>query len=153
MREIYLTQGYVALVDDADFGAVNAFKWCASKIRRGVYASRKINGAVQYLHHFLMGATQIDHEDGDGLNNCRDNLRPATNQQNQRGFKHKRAGASSEYRGVSWDTRDKKFKAGITINGKGKYLGSFINEEDAARAYDAAARVFFGEFASTNFPT
>jgi hypothetical protein len=59
---------------------------------------------------------------------------------------------SSRYKGVSWHKRDKKFYAAIKLNGRPKHLGAFIDEREAARAYDAAAREHFGDFAVCNFP-
>lgn len=158
MKTIPLTQGKVALVDDADYEAVSQFKWCALKIGRRFYAVRNVRRpdgkiANQYMHRFLMpGAPEVDHRDGDGLNNQRNNLRPATSQQNHQGFKSKAAGKTSKFRGVSWRKERQKWRGHIQVDGKFVHLGSFKNEEDAARAYDAAARKYFGEFASPNFP-
>lgn len=123
MKIIPLSQGQVALVDDADFEAVNAFKWCAFKRRKGFHAARKVrradgSWATQYLHQFLLpGIPQIDHKDGNGLNNQRQNLRPATAIQNRQGFRSKSVGATSAYRGVSWYSRDKVWEAQISNGG------------------------------------
>jgi HNH endonuclease len=158
VKTIPLTQGKVALVDDADYEVVSKFKWYALKSRHTFYAVRnfpKGNGkqGLIRLHRFLLpGHPEIDHRDGDGLNNQRENLRPATRSQNEWGACHKRRGVSSVYRGVSWYSRDKKWLSYIHVSGKGKHLGYFLSEEDAARAYDTAARKYFGEFASPNFP-
>lgn len=157
MRLIPLTQGKFAMVDDADFDAVNAHKWCAHKIGRRFYAMRAIRKPdgtkwIQHLHTFLLpDAGRVDHRDGDGLNNQRYNLRPATYTQNARGFKRKRARATSQYRGVSWHKKLRKWEACIMVNKKVP-LGYFHDETDAAHAYDAAAVFYFGEWASTNFP-
>lgn len=158
MKTIPLTQGQVALVDDADYEAVSQFKWCAMKNRRGFYAGRgvyKTNGkhTVQYLHQFLLpGVSRIDHRDGNGLNNRRHNLRPATNQQNLQGARRKKIGATSRFRGVSWFSQYSKWQASIKVNGKPIHLGYHEVEAKAAKAYDVAARKYCGDFASPNFP-
>lgn len=159
MKTIPLTQGKVALVDDADYAAVSQFKWCAMKIGRRFYAVRNVrrpDGKVanQYMHRFLMpGAAEVDHINGDGLNNSRENnLRSVTTRQNRQAFKRKAAGKTSKFRGVSWRKERGKWRAHIQVYGKFVHLGTFSNEIDAARAYDAAALKYFGEFAHLNFP-
>lgn len=155
MKTIPLTQGLVALVDDADFEAVNAFNWCADRRDRRWYASRKIKGTnkQQYLHRFLLPESpRVDHRDGDGLNNQRKNLRPATRSQNMQGFQRKPRGTSSIYRGVTWSTKRNKWVAQIGFDGKGHFLGHFNVEADAARARDIASLKFFGKDAGLNFP-
>lgn len=158
MKLIPLSQGLFTMIDDADFESVSAFKWCAYKDKQRFIAGRGIKKpdgsyTTLLLHRFLMpGVPQIDHEDGNGLNNQRYNIRPATSRQNNQGFKRKRARATSVYRGVSWNSGKRKWEANIQANGRQIYLGCFVSETDAAREYDAAARTFFGAFASPNFP-
>ncbi len=86
------------------------------------------------------------------MNNRRDNLRPANSSQNgsNRG---KQRDNKSGYKGVCWSTKDKRWRATIKLNRKGIYLGNFLTAEEAARAYDAAAREMHGEFACLNFPS
>lgn len=158
MKLVPLTRGKFAMVDDADFEAVSQFKWQAVKRGRCFYAARcvrKPDGkwTIQYMHRFLMpGIAQIDHRDGNGLNNQRKNIRPATTQQNFWAFKRKQAGATSKFRGVSWEKKRLKWEAQIRVDGKNIFLGYFTAGEDAARAFDAAARKYRGEFAHLNFP-
>jgi len=158
MKEIPLTQGKVALVDDADYEAVGQFKWCAKKVNNTFYAVHSLsvgNGRQRTirLHRLIMpGHPEIDHRDGDGLNNQRENLRPATHIQNMWGHRRKKAGVSSVYRGVSWHSQAKKWRSDLKLGGKTIYLGCFFSEIEAAKAYDVAARKYFGEFACPNFP-
>lgn len=162
MAQIKLSQGKIALVDDIDFERLNRWKWCARKCqfknRTVWYAMRTdyINGKLQqrtvYLHKEVaktMGLKEVDHRDGDGLNNQRQNLRPVTRQQNMHnGFK--RSGCSSMFKGVSWDKESEKWRASIRVNKKLRHLGFFADERDAAGVYNKAAIQFFGEFARPN---
>lgn len=96
----------------------------------------------------------VDHIDGKGLNNARDNMRVATHSQNHankpkpRNIKNTK---TSQYKGVSWDTTTGKWFVLVACQGKQYFVGRFINEIDAANAYDDKARELFGEFAKTNF--
>jgi AP2 domain len=166
-KTIELTQGYVAIVDAADYDRVMKFKWCATEDRRedgsirNVYAQRRFrtpegNRAIQYLHRFILGVTsnqvQVDHINSDGLDNRqRTNLRVCSPSQNQHN-KRKMHGASSRFKGVSFIKWAAKWRAQIRLNYKHKHIGYFTTETDAAIAYDAAARKYFGEFALCNFP-
>jgi hypothetical protein len=155
MKEIKLTQGFVALVDDEDFERVNAYKWQVLIGRSNVYArhTSSIDRKDILMHRFILGVTdkasKVDHEDHYGLNNQRYNLRSATNQEN---CFNQRASSdnTSGYKGVCWKKGRNKWVAMIRLNGKLLHLGYFISIEDAARAYDTASVKYFGEFAFTN---
>ena len=144
MREIPLTQGKIALVDDEDFERVNQFKWYAQKTtRRTWYAARHtpcISGkrSIVYLHGYILDPPNgmvIDHINGDGLNNQRGNMRIVTQRQNLQNRHHPK---SSIYVGVYWNKKSRKWQAQIQIKGKIKYLGLFDNEIAAAEAYTSA---------------
>jgi len=158
-KEIQLTQGYVTLVDDEDYEWLTQWKWRALKSRNDWYAVRTITRWLGkreaiYMHRAIMDAPDkmdIDHRDGNGLNNQRDNLRVCTTAQNAMN-QSKHADNTSGFKGVCWDKQNGKWKARIQVNGTNQHLGHFPTAEDAARAYDAASIEYHGEFAWLNFP-
>lgn len=153
MREIQLTQGKVAIVDDEDFESLNQFKWCAFKHRNTYYAARNIIVGDRWktllMHREIMEATkgvQVDHRNGDGLFNCKKNLRHCTNQENQRN-RHSQKNNKLHIKGVRWCKSASKFKSQIGIGGKTIHLGYFNVLGDADSAYRIAEEKYFGEFA------
>jgi hypothetical protein len=154
-------RGRVALVDDADYDLVMQYRWNvwepAPKPGRrpeGPYAitNIRVDGrqrAVR-MHKFLTGWPLTDHQDHNGLNNQRSNLRPATWGENARNARP-RLGCSSQYKGVSRAPRD-LWVAYIDLDGSRRDLGYFASELEAAYAYDAAARELHGKFACPNLP-
>lgn len=153
-----LSQGRVAVVDFEDFEKIRGIKWYALKNGRCFYACGNIRVGGKRtkisLHRVITGCPpdrEVNHINGDGLDNRQENLQICTTQQNQFALIRKKKDASSSYRGVSWFTRNRCWRAAIKHNGKVIYLGRFDNEEDAARAYDVKARELFGEFACPNF--
>ena len=114
--------------------------------------SYRAHRIVFALSHGYWPAGEIDHIDGDPSNNKPANLREASRKENMRN-RMSRRDSSSVYCGVSWITRDKRWRAACTNpSGKKVHLGQFTDEIEAARAYDAAAREWHGEYAATNFP-
>jgi hypothetical protein len=154
---VTLTQGRVALVDRADLETIAAHRWYAGRDRRTFYAQRIIHlhdgsRTTIRMHRFLMpDAEEVDHVNGDGLDNRRANLRVASRSDNKRN-ERKRLDNTSGFKGVHWDSGHMRWRAKIMVDGKNIRLGRFHLLEEAARAYDAAARVHFGTFAALNFP-
>ena len=107
------------------------------------------------MHRMILGVTDsslhVDHRDHNGLNNTRSNIRVGTPRQNSYNQRPKRGG-SSQFKGVSLNKARSRWVAFIRIDGRNTQLGYFQDEEDAARAYDEAARKHHGEFAYLNFP-
>jgi hypothetical protein len=153
--------GRVALVDDADYELVAQYHWNIMERKlegqrtRGPYAITWVykDGGRHLLsmHQLITGWPLTDHEDHDGLNNQRYNLRDATKRQNNQNSRS-RLGSSSQYKGVYWNKKQQGWVAAIGHHGKTKWLGTFDAEKDAALAYDVAARELFGEFAVLNLP-
>jgi len=140
MKTIQLTQGKVALVDDED----------VYYARRGVKINTKWTS--ESMHRQIMNHPEgmaVDHKDGNGLNNQRDNLRVCTDAQNTRNQK-KSKNRSSKYLGVSWCVRDGLWQTHIWINGKNKRLGNFETELEGAIIYNIASRKYFGEYSRPN---
>ena len=157
MKKIALTQGQFALVDDDMFEELNKFKWHADKNYNTFYAVRNEGKSPHQkkirMHRLIMGVTdgkiQIDHKYGNGLDNRKKNLRICTNSENQINKKSK-IGGTSKYKGVSWKTLNNKWNSKIGINGGTIQIGLFINEIEAAKAYNLKATELFGEFARLN---
>lgn len=156
MKEIPLTQGKVAVVDDEDFDLVSQRKWRTQRSadgRRFYVVSGKGKHTVR-MHRLVMGVESelyVDHRDSNGLNNCKDNLRLATNSQNQAN-RGRPSNNASGYKGVHWCKRQNRWVARIMRDGERIVLGEFSSKEEAARAYDAKAKELFGEFAKLNLP-
>jgi hypothetical protein len=159
VKEVPLTRGYVALVDDEDYPIAAAHKWYARDGGgQAVYARTNVRlpdgrTTTVDLHRLIVQAapgTEWDHVNGIGTDCRRSNLRPCTHQQNH-GNRPAQAG-TSRYRGVSFRRRRGLWGASIGFDGRSRWLGYFRSEEEAARAYDAAARHYFGAFARLNFP-
>lgn len=153
MKEIKLTQGKVAFVDDADFDYLNQFKWCLFSQKKG-YAIRRDGKTNKFMHRELMGdlnGFEVDHIDRNTLNNTRKNLRHATHSEN---MQNRRTHGVAKYHGVTPHLIEHKYKyyrVSICKDHKCIYLGNFKSEIEAALVYDAAARRLFGEHARVNF--
>lgn len=156
MRQISLNQGLVTLVDDEDFERFGGFKWTVKPSSFTWYARRWVrcggDREMVKLHRLILGAPlgiEVDHKDGDGLNNTRANLRLCSNSQNQWNQRVRPIG-TSRFKGVSWHRQTQKWRAQIRKYGKKYWLGHFADEEEAALAYNKAALELFGAFAHLN---
>ncbi len=155
---INLTHGKQAIVDASDYFRLSRYKWRVYKAKTGtLYAvtSRYNNGRFTSMHAAIVSPKagfQIDHVDGDGLNNRRDNLRYATHQQQQFNRKRPNKRNSSGHKGVTWNDKRQRWMAQIGYSGINIYLGLFSNKTQAAAAYDSAAHRLHGEFYAGSKP-
>lgn len=168
MKEIKLTQGMVALIDDEDFERIDEVCWCAARSGNLYAAKRSVFDHItgqwlnEYMHWWILplkyGYT-IDHINGDELDNRRCNLRYATQQQQTMNKAKTSSKCSSKYKGVSYQKMPyqnplkKPWRASLMYNGRRQSLGFYATEEEAAQAYDRRAVKIFGEFARLNFGT
>jgi hypothetical protein len=147
-----------AIVDDADFEHLNQWKWHAERHKKTIYA-RRCNAKSESprrlsMHREVLGAPVgigIDHKDGNGLNNQRSNLRPATDAENNRNRAIQRNNTSG-YVGVVWHKGHNRWRAKIKVDGKNIHITENADIMKAVRARDTAAIKYFGEFAKLNFP-
>jgi hypothetical protein len=157
--------GRVALADDADYDLVMQYRWNLVESttpgkRSGPYARTNVRDERRgryrqralFMHQLIVDYPRPDHIDGNGLNNQRSNLRPATAAQQAVNRRGKPFNATSRYRGVSRVTSGRKWHARISYEGMILSLGHYADEEEAALAYDKAARELYGEYARPNFP-
>lgn len=152
--KIPLDLGQVALCDEQDFEFLCRFKWSIHPLRHSCLATTNVGGQTFSMHQLVLLLDKpcwVNHRDRNLLNNCRDNLRPV----NGTLFLATRAKAtgfySSQYKGVSWKRKERNWTATIKVGKSNTNLGTFNSEEAAARAYDAAAREAWGDFAFQNF--
>lgn len=152
-RWLELGHRLFALVDERDFPTVSGMQWYASKTAGHVYAATRSPTYTGLLHRLIMKAAPdqlVDHISLDGLDNRRSNLRIA-NKAGNGGNMRKHRGLS-RFKGVYFNKRKGLWHAHIQANSVAHSLGYHFREEDAALAYDEAARRLFGEFARVNFP-
>lgn len=157
MKMIWFTNGQFTLVDDEDYDTVSKEKW-HSKEKRGVLyvAGRVVVNEEQvytYIHRVIMSASLdefVDHIDGNPLNNQRYNLRICTRSENMMN-REKRKTGSSKHKGVVFNKSAGKWTARVALNNKRIFLGYFVSEIEAAKAYDIKAKELHGEFAKLNF--
>lgn len=156
--QIALTQGQVATIDAEDFEMISQYKWCANKRKHRWYAvgyvrgSSKTKAKLVYMHRLIAKAEtgyDVDHIDGNGLNNTKSNLRSATRSQNMQNERNLRGGTSI-YKGVYFNAKRNRWIVEMKIETKKKHIGQFKTELEAARAYNLNALKHYGEFARLN---
>lgn len=163
MKKITLTKGKVALVDDEDFEWLSRWKWRSNKCKNGHYAIRWGNwktGEMWNMHRLIMKTPkhlEVDHINGDGLDNRKENLRNCTRAQNARNHSFS-VRNSTGYKGVQFDSRPGRIRrwyatTTMTVDGKKKHLsfGYHMTAIEAAKAYDKGVSKLWGEYAKTNF--
>ena len=157
MKKIKLSQGKYALVDDNVYEQLKGYNWFADKHNSTYYAVRNNwhegDYSKVYMHRQILSSVKgscVDHLNHEGLDNRKINLRTCSNANNVR-YQRPRVGCSSQYKGVCWDKRSGKWCAYISPNRKRISLGYFSDEIEAAKAYDAAAIKYFGEYSYINF--
>lgn len=148
------------LVDTVDWPLVEPYYWYIDRIKRGRFYA--VTGTGQwsakgtkklFMHRiFLPDAPIVDHENHDTLDYRRENLRPATYQQNNRNTSKTSSKTTSRFLGVSWDKSRQRWVTGYKVNGVRHVIGRFADEDQAAHARDSKVLEVFGEFASLNFP-
>lgn len=152
-RQIALTQGKIALVEDSDYETYSRLNWYAKQYGNTWYAVRQEEQKTVYMHRKIMGVIDgmiiVDHINGNGLDNRRSNLRKCTRSENQRNRPRTKANTSG-YKGVCFT--DGKYRAQIQYAGKTINIGAYSTADEAARAYDKKAAELFGDFAYLNFP-
>lgn len=153
MKEIPLTKGKVALVDDEDYERLIAMgKWCFNRYPQKTKATYKMDGSRSsvaiLMHRVIMNAPDglyVDHIDGNPLNNQKYNLRLCSHKENMKNQRKSRSNKSG-FKGVTWKKQCKRWQVTIDHN----YIGVFKDVKDAAKAYNDAAIKLHGEFANLN---
>ena len=155
--KIPLTQGRYAKVDPEDYIWLSQFRWHCKSNSKAIYAVRTVTldgKSKRIFMHRLIAETPLhlvcDHINHDGLDNRRANLRNCTIRQNNVNSRAA-AASTSKYKGVSWNRRRSKWVAYIKKDGRQRYLGSFTDQTQAAKAYDDAAKKLPGRFVALNF--
>jgi hypothetical protein len=151
--ELELIHEYKAVVDEEDYAFLSQWTWYPYVRSNGVYVGRRVrdNGRQKtiYLHRLLLNAPkgiEVDHINGNPLDNRKSNIRLCTRSQNNQNIKKTKG--KIPYKGVS-EKRD-GYQVSVAKNGKRHWVGSFKTIKEAALAYNKKATELFGEFASVN---
>ncbi|MGA2171518.1 MAG: AP2/ERF family transcription factor [Sedimentisphaerales bacterium] len=161
VRLIHIANFKFAIVDLADYEELRKYPWRLCRSNRTCYAfytvprGKNLTQNVFWMHRQIMKPPDwllVDHGNHNGLDNRRCNLRLANHSENKRNTRKQNSKTSSRFKGVDFVKPTGKWRARISIGHKRLFLGSFTDELSAARAYDDAAKKYFGEFACLNFP-
>lgn len=156
MKKIRLTKGKSATVDDEDYQKLRKHRWYFTS--HG-YAERdkRISGSPKklrfFMHKIIMNTPDnfdTDHINGDRLDNRKENLRICLRSENLMNQRKTSSKTSSRYKGVSWNKKSNKWEVSIKVNYKKHYIGSFLLEYEAAKAYNCAAINLHGKFSKIN---
>jgi hypothetical protein len=162
MKLIQLSQGKCAKVDDDVFDLIKGFKWTATRGHKTFYAVRgeavaPYKRRLIQMHRQILGAppfprAEVDHINGDGLDNQKANLRWCTHAENRRNEPKRKTKSISRFKGVFYrpKLKKKRWMAQIKVQGRALFLGHFLTEEEAAEAYNKAALIYFREHARLN---
>lgn len=154
MKEIPLTKGKVALVDDEDYERISRWKWHYTPNGYAAHTiwspEKKVNRGMHREVMQTPPGLETDHINGNKLDNRRENLRICTSSQNKANSGLSKMNTSG-YKGVRWRESRQKWEVDIRKDGRKVFLGRFDDIIEAAKAYDLAAKAHYGEFAKLNF--
>lgn len=158
MKEIRTTQGPTILIDDDDFDRISKWRWNLNNRgyayrRISIYGDGKKRQILMLIHREIMGAIkgeEVDHRNQNPLDNQKLNLRICSRLQNAKNTSKRKSSTTSKYKGVSWEMFSNRFRAVIYSDGRYIAIGRFKTEIDAAKAYNAAALKYHGEFSKLN---
>ena len=159
-RKIYLGEGEWTIVEPMDYYRLKNFNWYIGGNGKEFYAFRNVKAGpgktkMVSMHREIMrppGHLLVDHRNNNTLDNRRANLRLASHSENSYNRPKTKAKTTSQYIGIYLEKRTGRWTVKIRANGKRLWLGRFESEIEAAKAYDAAAKKYHGEFARLNFP-